>query len=395
MKTLTSLLPGLLLAACAIQACKSDTTPAAVQAPVANKEMPAAPKPEMYLYLVTVDKLNLREAPNKNGKVITQFAEGEFVEGKGEVSENKEEITLREVFYNEPYIKVISTTPEQHTGWAYGGALTAVYAGPRHIAPDLGRLSQLSAFLKTLNVEKIESGKKAIDYVHTNFANAAGTLADAAFIMLQNFLFRMEIEGDYYAQTERIAWTEDDYRNVWQERFDMNKYPLTKVLAANGFRLEEGEGMIFPVVDWAKLSAFFADKVTTPMKAYILQEVAEQKDNAFDDGGLVIGLDTLTERAVFWENFNKQNPYFVRSYETTESEHWLRIVLLNGADNTPAYDYETLAITEEFRKNWAMILQKYPGTKLAKTVKEMSDLCAAEGWKRTEKVEKLQQKIAE
>ena len=357
--------------------------------------MPAAPKPEMYLYLVKVDNLNLREAPNKDGKVITKFAEGEFVEGKGEVSENKEEITLRDVFYNEPYIKVISTTPEQHTGWAYGGALNAIYAGPRHIAPDLGRLSQLAAFLKTLNVEKLDSGKKAIDYVHTNFANASGTLADAAFIMLQNFLFRMEIEGDYYAQTERIAWTETDFMDVWKERFDMNKYPLTKVLAANGFRLEEAEGMIFPVVDWAKLAAFFETKVTTPMKAYILQEVAEQKDMAFDDGGLVIGLDTLAERAVFWETFNKQNPYFVRSHETLESEHWLRMVLINGADNTPAYDYETLVITEAFKKNWAMILQKYPGTKLAKAVKEMSELCAAEGWKRTEKVEKLQQKIAE
>lgn len=52
------------------------------------------------------------------------------------------------------------------------------------------------------------------------------------------------------------------------------------------------------------------------MKEYILQNVAEQKDNAFDDGGITIGLDTLAERAIFWEKFNRQNLYFVRHEET-------------------------------------------------------------------------------
>ncbi|MBK6996604.1 MAG: SH3 domain-containing protein [Lewinellaceae bacterium] len=54
---------------------------------------PPSPKPEVYLYAVSVDKLNLRDQPDKNGKVVTQFAEGDFVEGLGEVSSNKEEVT--------------------------------------------------------------------------------------------------------------------------------------------------------------------------------------------------------------------------------------------------------------------------------------------------------------
>lgn len=380
----------LLFSLAIFSACSSDSKPANQTPPPPETAPPASPKPEVYLYSVWVDKLNLRDQSNKNGKVLAQFAEGDFVEGSGEASANKEEVTLREIPYNEPYFKVTTTTPEQLNGWAYSAALKPVYAGSRATSPDLGRLSQLSAFLKTLNVTKLDSGKKAIDYVNSNFSNASGTLADAAFILLENFLFRMETEGNFYSLTESVKWADTDYEAVWKETFDMNKYPVTKSLAANGFRLEEGEGMIYPIVDLAKLASFFSGKVTPPMKEYILQNVAEQKDNAYDDGGIVIGMDTIAERAIFWEKFNRQNPYFVRSEETRESEIWLRHTVLMGSDNTPAFNFETQMPNDDFKRTWALILQKYPGTTLARDVKELSDLLASEGGKRTKKVEDWQ-----
>jgi hypothetical protein len=385
MSTLQLLRNTTFLATLLIVSCKNNSTPPPPPAP--QPETVVSPKPEVYLYHVVVDKLNLREQPNKDGKVVTQFPEGDFVEGTGEMSSNKEEITLRGIPYMEPYLKVTSTTPEQHQGWAYGAGLKAIYAGPRSTTPDLGKLSQLSAHLKALKVNVLDSGKKATDYVRTNFATSSGTLADAAFMMLESFLFRMEIEGNFYNMTETIQWGDNDYEAVWKETFDMNKYPATKALAANGFRLEEGEGMIFPVVDWAKLRDLFADKVTPPMKEYILQQVVEQKDKAYDDGGIVIGMDTIAERAIFWEKFNKQNPYFVRSYQTVESERWTRHTVLLGADNTPAFEYETQTLRPEFRKVWDDVMQRYPGTQLAKEIKTFSDLIASEGGKRTKKVE--------
>lgn len=382
----------LLAAVVFFYACNTDSKPTVPPPPPPETAPPPSPKPEVYLYAVSVDKLNLRDQSNKNGKVLTQLAEGDFVEGIGEVSANKEEVTLRDIPYNEPYFNVKTTTPAQVQGWAFSAALEPVYAGSRTTSPDLGRLSQLSAFLKTLKPTKLESGKKAIDFVKTNFATASGTLADAAFILLQNFLFRMEIEGSFYTLTESIKWADTDYEAVWKETFDMNKYPLTKSLAENGFRLEEGEGMIFPIVDWAKLADFFTEKVTPPMKMYILQNVAEQKDNAYDDGGIVIGLDTLAERAIFWEKFNQQNPHFVRTAETQESERWQRHTLLLGADNTPVFNYEDQTVSDDYKKVWALILQKYPGSILAKEVKVLSDLIAAEGGKNTKKVEEWKTK---
>ncbi|MBC7774382.1 MAG: hypothetical protein H7246_03005 [Phycisphaerae bacterium] len=350
---------------------------------------PPSPKPEVYLYGVAVDKLNLRDQSNKNGKVVIQFAEGDFVEGVGDVSANKEEVTLRNIPYNEPYFKVTSTTPEQHNGWAYSAALVPVYAGPRATSPDLGKLVQFSTFIKNLNVKKLDSGKKAWDYVSQNLSGAQGTMADASFILLERFLFRMETEGNFYEMTEKVKWQDADYEAIDKETFDMNKYPTTKSMAENGFRLETGEGMVFPVVDWAKLGAAFATKATPPMKTYIEQSILEQKEGMWDDGGIVIPLEQVADRAAWWEKFNDAHPFFVRNEETQNSQRSLLFMLICGADNTPVFTSENETVSEDFKKVWGYVQQKYAGTELGRSVKEMADLVAAEGGKRTKTVEAL------
>lgn len=383
------------LALCSLFSCKNtpkDGTPTALTTQEAAPSN--APKPEISLYAVVVDKLNLREQASKDAKVKYQFAEGDFAEGTGAISQNKEEATLRGITYTEPYAEVVSTTPEQHKGWAYLGALQLVYAGSRAGSPDLGTLSQLTAFLKDLDVKNINSGKKAWDYVKTNLASANGSTADAAFILLERFMNRMSAEGEFYKTTENIQWADTDYQAVAEHRFDPNRYPQTQAFAANGFRLETGEGMIFPVVDPAPFNVFFLSKVTPAMRAYLEQQLKEQNQQAFDDGGIIVSLEILADRAAFWEKFNKENPNFALSDRTIESQRWLELVMTNGSDNSPVFDFETQAVRPDFPKVWAYIQERYPNTDLAQQVKTFSALVAAEGNKRTAKVEAAQSEIA-
>ncbi|MEO6759501.1 MAG: SH3 domain-containing protein [Saprospiraceae bacterium] len=369
----------------------SGTTATTAPVPGADTPPPSA-KPEVYLYVNKVDKLNLRDQPNKGGQVITQLKEGEFVESQGEKSANKEMAVLRGIEWNEPYYKVTTTTPQQQTGWAYGGALKPVYSGPRNTSPDLGKLTPFSMYLTGLDTKKLESGKQAWSYVTANFGDTKGTLADAAFLLLQQFLFRMETEGEYYKMTEKVKWAEDDYQAIAGKTYDLTKNPVTKTLLDNGFVLEVGEGMIFPIVDWKRLRNFFQDKVTPPMKNYLQQTEVENSKNAYGDGGFVIPMNEIADRAVFWEKFNRDHPYFVLQEETQNSELWMRHSLTNGADNTPVFDYETKQVLPEFSQMWQYVLQQYPGTEAAKRVKEFSELVAAEGGKRSQKVENQQQK---
>jgi hypothetical protein len=131
------------------------------------------------------------------------------------------------------------------------------------------------------------------------------------------------------------------------------------------------------------------------MKSYLDQEVVERNRQAWSDGGIVIPMEEMADRAAFWEKFNRENPHFVLHEQTQESERWMRLVMVNGADNSPMFNYESQEITAEYKKVWEYIQQKYAGTRLAATVKEIADLCAAEGWKRTKKVEDWQAKFAE
>jgi hypothetical protein len=145
-------------------------------------------------------------------------------------------------------------------------------------------------------------------------------------------------------------------------------------------------------VDWAKFGAFFATKMTPPMKSYLEQTIEEQKHQMWSDGGIIIPLETVADRAAWWEKFNLANPYFVRSEETQNEQHSLIFMLICGADNTPVFSGETEQVSEDYKKVWAYVQQKYAGTELGRSVKEMADLVAAEGGKRTKKVDALMER---
>jgi hypothetical protein len=382
-------------------ACKNEpknnagTSPGTASNP--NTEAPSATsKPEMILYALTVDALQLRDQPTTKGsKVVAKFKEDDFVTGTGEKSSNMEEITLRGIPYKDAFYKVTSTTPEEHTGWAFGGALLPVYAGSRANSPDLGKLVQFKTFLNGLNKKDLNSGKKAWDYVLANFADASGPLADAAYILTDAFFSRMEVEGEFYVITEKIKWTPEDYDAVYKGKFDMNKYPMAKSLSANGFRLETAEGMVFPVGDYEKFYQFFASKASPSMNKYLTQNLAEQREPESEDAGLALPLGQVAERAAFWEKFNKENPYFLLSERTRINEAWLLGLVLCGNDNAPIFDFESKKLSPEFQKTWQEVQQKYPGTQLAAKTKEISDLFATTNGLFTETIEAWMNKFQE
>ncbi len=374
--------------------CKQDT-----KAPVSTPPSPtssASEKTEVFLYVVETDNLLLRDQPSQKGSnVITKFSAGTFVTGTGETSTNKETATIRGMEMTEPYIKVFSTTPENQKGWAFGGALQVIYKGAKANSPDLGKLNQLTTFLNTLNVKKLDSGKKAWDYVKTNFGDANGSIADAALVLLEKFMRRMEFEGDYYKTVEQIKWEDADYDAVHGEKFDMNKYPQTKALADNGFRLETMEGSFFPIYDLQDFSQFFGTKVTPSMNAWLNQSLIEQRTNMSSDGGIVIPLDQVADRAVFWEKFNAENPNFVYSDEAKESEKWTQFCVTNGENNTPVFQNEEETVSPDFVALWKYILSKYPGTKVAKLAKDMTDMTTASKGKKNDAIRAYQEKAAD
>ncbi len=360
-----------------------------------SDKAPADPnKPEYFLYTVRVDGLPLRKKPEQEATIVAHLAEGDLLEGAGEASLQREELTLGGITYREPYLAVHRLKDEKQAGWAYSAGITELYAGPRARRPDPATLEAFIRHLQGLDFRDPTSGSKAWRYVEKHLESASASLADAAFILLEQFLRRIEVEGELWKLTEgRLPFNEADAQAVYKGHFDYSKYPITDSLYQNGFRLAWGEGMFFPVVNWERLREFFGPRVSPAMQRYIAQRTEEYKHPIYNDGAIVVPLEAIAEMAVWWENFNRRYPYFVRRQEARESEHWLRLVLLNGVNNTPVFSSETEEVSQAYRSAWEYTLQRHPKTELARRVKEMADLCAAEGWKRTEKVNALRARL--
>ncbi len=356
-----------------------------------SEKPPADPnKPEYFLYAVRIDDLPLRKKPEKDATIVAHLAEGELMVGEGERSAFREEQTLRGILYTAPYVRVRRFKDENQAGWAYDAGLVELYAGRRELSPDPAAIQAFIRHLQGLDIRDLSSGAKAWRYVEKHFDNVSKSLADAIFLLLEPFLRRMEVEGELWKLTEnRLPFTEADAQAVYQGRFDYSKYPITAALDSNGFRLAWGEGMFFPVVNWERLRNFFGPRVSPAMQKYIAQRLAEYNTPIYRDNALVVPLEAVAEMAVWWEKFNLRYPYFVRRDETKESEAWLRLVLLNGTDNTPVFSAETEEVSQAYRSAWEYVLQQHPKTILAQRVREMVDACAAGNWKRTEKVNAL------
>ncbi len=352
-----------------------------------SAEMEQAPKPELFLYAVLVNDLNLRKAPSKSAEVLAQLKAGEIVEGEGVVSSNVEEHTLRGVNYREPYIQVVAAREAVTSGWAYGGALLCLYNGPKSGSPDRERLSALVRYLNSLDVKDMNSGSKAWEYLDTNLADAQGALADAAFFLIERHLRRMWAEGEFYQIVEKIPFSPEDIKAMLDNNFNAGKFPATAALVASGFKIVAADGTFFPVVDWQRLQNYFGPRSSPAVQKFINQRTAEQKVEIYDDGAIIIPIYLLADLAAFWEKFNLSYPYFPLSAECRESERANYFAVLTGSDNTPIYDPETKKIKDDFVLAWRYVLREFPDTKLGRKVQEMSDLCESEAWIFTPKVE--------
>jgi hypothetical protein len=356
----TTLVPVLaLLAACVLWSCQSDQKNTA-----AGAALPAGPttKAVYRLYVTQYDGMRLREQPGKNASVLDQLPLGAVLIGSGEASAQQDSAVLGGIPFTAPYYRV--QRPSGKQGWVFGAALQSVYAGPQSDAPDAAQLAAFSAFLSKLPRNDVQSGKKAWDHLLGLPKPANAALADAQFILVQRLLHYLAFDPNVYALTESLVFSE-----------------------AAGFGLGLAEGSVFPVVDYARLQRHFQASLSPAMKAYLEQTLLEERMAAYSDGGIVISLEELADRAAFWEAFNRDNPDFPLREETLEMSRWTGYSLIAGADNTPSYDFETKDILPEYRDAWAYTLKRYPGTQLAAKVKAFQELCAAQGWKRTQAVD--------
>jgi hypothetical protein len=320
-------------------------------------------KPEVIyqVFFVNVDNLRVRQAPNLESTVLDKIREGTLVNSKNEYSDKKETITLRGKKMTAPYYFV--TGDEFMEGWVYGGALVKIYQNTSP-APFTSRLQEVIASLKNLNYSEIDTGSKLFAKLR-EFKGNDPVWNDGLFVIGKYFFGQLP---DFFLLEDEQPdlFSTEDYKSIFEGKYDMNSTMFTSRLEKNGYKLEASEGQINAVRNEAGFIKIMPGPHSVPMRAHF--EIKEKYENSkiSEDDGLVIDLKALIDLAISEELFLQTYPEFIYSNEHTETKETLQFILMNGLNNTPAIAYDTKEINPIFIEAWQYARNKYPDSDLVK-----------------------------
>lgn len=109
----------ILFAIVLLTACAEETKKASDEA-TSNALESNEIKKEYDTYYVWVDNINVRDVANTKGKIVGTYTNSDL-KFTGNKSDTKDEIVLRSVMYNSPWLEV--TTNDGKKGWIFGGAV--------------------------------------------------------------------------------------------------------------------------------------------------------------------------------------------------------------------------------------------------------------------------------
>ncbi len=107
----------LLLFSFLLVSCNTDKTPTSNTQSVLRSDI----KAHSIELDVLINSLRIRESPNSTAKIIDKVSSGDRVIWEGEISDNKDKVTLRGVKFNTPWIKI--KTSDGIDGWVYSAAI--------------------------------------------------------------------------------------------------------------------------------------------------------------------------------------------------------------------------------------------------------------------------------
>ncbi len=347
--------------------------------------------PDFFLYLVNVDQLRLRKEPTLSAADVQKMPQGAILFGEGVKSDQAVQVELDGKSLTAPFYEVSDASGSK--GWAFGGALTALYRGPADKKPDVNRISECSSYLNSLDPKDFNSGGKAWTYMEENFSDASGALADAIFVALEAFLHRVERKSGLEDITTAGRFSASEVESIFMNTFDPASNQFAIALAANGFRLVAAEGLIFAVPDLRKFQEFFSPRVSHPMQRYLNQRTSEQRAPMLAKGKITVNLANLADLAVFWEKFNREYPKFLKTEETQASERWYRNTVLRGTDKTPLFNPGNNQVNMDYRLVWVYVQNELSGTKTENLVSQMVQLCQENDWTRNKKIDDFLAKL--
>ncbi len=144
---------------------------------------------------------------------------------------------------------------------------------------------------------------------------------------------------------------------------------LINEIYAGGYKLVNLEGDYYPIQDYEVLKKY-TSYLSQEMKDYIKVMAAETNELMTNDAAIAISIEELGNRTLNTEAFLKKYPESKKRKVVGQLYEMYIRAYLHGANNTPAFDYETNKISEEVLNSYKKILSEHKETITGEVVKE-------------------------
>jgi hypothetical protein len=175
---------------------------------------------------------------------------------------------------------------------------------------------------------------------------------------------------------------------VWADASEHDQVGLDyeKELNKNGLILKSTEGTIYIGRSTEPIRSCFYDHLSASTKEFFDQFESETNHEFSEDGMILISPHELADLLAFWDSFLTKYPNHLFEEFAVNNKNFYLLCLLDGMDNTPAFDYETKAIDPTFLDSYTYLINNYPSLGITVIITEYVDLLKNNNNQRTDGV---------
>ncbi len=232
-------------------------------------------------------------------------------------------------------------------------------------------LQEFKTFLKGLDENIIDNATVAAQKFQDLFKGEDALTRDTALILFNKFDVSLADKADAaHGRDTTIQYDSllTDSNGIHSNKISAKTAQYDKLLKTNGLRVASEEGETFIVQDLDFEIKWLKDKLSAPLQQYLTESAKEDKEGLAEDAGLVITPKKLAERAIWWENFLKNNPATIVSVQAKYNWDGDVEILLTGMDNTPVLLYNPFSFEDNYAEAFQYLQNTWPDSDTNKII---------------------------
>ena len=289
---------------------------------------------------------------------------------------------------------------------SYGGGHQTKFNYNLHLDQSL---DSYEYYIGSLNPNNLFTINAAVKKFKEAFRHYPTNITDTAFLTFWNFyLTAADYAGNRLTNNTRYRHLVGikDYNVNPANYTSLENYLILqkRILNKNDFRLLSllnSCGLMFDIKDGYLIINFgsenfilnsFGNTLSSAMRDYISETIKEAGEKFIESDSLVLPMNKLAERTVWWENFINKNGNFILASECQQTYDFYLNILLKGINDSTADTYQQ-PLTLKLINSYHEIIMKYSGTKTAAAISRYYILLSKNNSKKQENNENLAENI--